>query len=476
MIPIIYDKDEIAFVSNGLGRLSDCISCIVTEERNGIYECDFEYPMDGANFDLIIPGRTISVTHDDTGDVQPFDIVSYSKPIDGIVTFHAVHISYRLSGKLMQVMGQTVNDLTTAISMLNAGRYDFSFDADFTSSGYCSSFGEVPKSVRQVLGGSEGSLLDVYGGEYKWDKWNVHLYKSRGSQRDFTIRYGVNMVDYTEDVDYSGTFNKAMPYWEGEGSVIVGNTVDSGSDTYTGRDIAVPMDLTDKFENKPTRAQLEAKALSIMNREKTHLPSQNITVDFIRLQDSPEYEQFSRLLACELCDSIYVVFPGYDTSGSFKIVKTEWDVLTSRYNKMELGHLSTSLAEALGITTTPDNLNSITDLTVSGDLTVAGNITQGGESVASKSTLAFDHHLIRTFTSVSNSYTETFNNISKSGYYPLGIVGHEFTGTNKAYMAVGTLTLQNITDGSCSVSYTIRNTGSSAWAGDFYTDILWVKL
>ena len=53
MIPIIYEATETAFISNGLGRLRDCISCIVTEERNGIFECDFEYPVEGANYDLI---------------------------------------------------------------------------------------------------------------------------------------------------------------------------------------------------------------------------------------------------------------------------------------------------------------------------------------------------------------------------------------------------------------------------------------
>ena len=90
MIPILYEKDETAFLDNGLGRLRDCISCMVTEERNGIYECDFEYPVTGQNYDKIQIGRIIGVTHDDSGDVQPFDIVGYTKPIEGVVTFHCV--------------------------------------------------------------------------------------------------------------------------------------------------------------------------------------------------------------------------------------------------------------------------------------------------------------------------------------------------------------------------------------------------
>ena len=116
MIPILFDKTETAFTNNGIGRLRDCISCIVTEERNGIYECDFEYPMDGANYDLIRVGRIIGVTHDESSDVQPFDIISFSKPIDGVVTFHAVHVSYRQS--YMTVKGTNINSLSSAFTLL----------------------------------------------------------------------------------------------------------------------------------------------------------------------------------------------------------------------------------------------------------------------------------------------------------------------------------------------------------------------
>ena len=115
MIPILYDYNETAFASNGLCRLRDAISVIVTEERNGIYECDFEYPVDGANFDLIKCGRIIGVVHDDSDDIQPFDIISFTRPINGIVTFHCVHISYRQ--RKLTVSGTNINSLADALDM-----------------------------------------------------------------------------------------------------------------------------------------------------------------------------------------------------------------------------------------------------------------------------------------------------------------------------------------------------------------------
>lgn len=118
MIPILYDKDETSFTSNGLGRLRDAISVTVVEERNSIYECNFSYPVDGAHYDEIQIGRIIGVTHDESGDIQPFDIVSYTKPIDGVVTFHCTHVSYRLS--YVTAVTYNINSLAEAFGIFEA--------------------------------------------------------------------------------------------------------------------------------------------------------------------------------------------------------------------------------------------------------------------------------------------------------------------------------------------------------------------
>lgn len=350
MIPILFEATETSFATNGIARLRDMISCVVTEERNGVFECDFEYPIDGAHFEDIIPGRIIGVTHDESGDLQPFDIVSYSKPINGVASFHAVHISYRQS--FLTVTGSGISSLADALDLLTRATptNPFTYDTDITSTAYFAGANGTPKTVRELLGGSEGSILDSYGGEYEFDKFSVKLKANRGQIRDFVIRYGVNMTEYTDDADYFGAFNSCVPYWSGGGETpVIGSRVDSGLTSYAGRDLCVPLDLSDKFENAPTTAQLEAEALSYMLRNQTHLPQQNIKVDFLRLQDYSGYEGFENLLQCNLCDTISVVFPKYGMTGAFKIVRTEFDVLESRYIEMELGALQTSLSEALGI-------------------------------------------------------------------------------------------------------------------------------
>ena len=353
MIPILYDSTETAFASNGLGRLRDCISCVVTEERNGIYECDFSYPVGGHNYDLIKLGRIIACEHDDTNDVQPFDIISCTKPINGIVSFHAVHISYRQSK--MVASGTNINSLSDAFSMLSNAQPSnpFSYYTDQNNAtGYMAAADGTPRSVRQFLGGVEGSILDTYRGEYKWDKWAVSLLSSRGVLRDFTIRYGVDMTDYNEDADYSESYSSVIPFWKGADVTVVGDMQTATGASYNGRNECVPLDLTDKFENKPTKAQLNSRAQSFLNSANSLLPKQSITVSFVRLGDTANYAALSNLYKCSLCDTIKVDFPMYKMQGRFKIVKTVYDVLLERFTEMELGNLSTTLSEALGISNT----------------------------------------------------------------------------------------------------------------------------
>lgn len=450
MIPILYDTNETAFTSNGLGRLRDAISVIVTEERNGIYECDFEYPVNGAHYDEIQVGRIIGVTHEESEDIQPFDIVSFTRPIDGIVTFHCVHISYRQS--YMTVTGSNINSLADAFTALGNAQPSnpFSYTTDKTSVGYVAAFDGVPKSVRSVLGGVEGSILDAYGGEYEWDKFNVILHSARGTLRNFSIRYGVNMLDYEEEYDSSGTYSSCIPYWTDGTTTIVGDRQDSSGSTVTGRGECVPLDVSEKFETQPTKAQVEARGLSVMNANNPMIPKQNIRVEFVRLQDMG-YEWLDSLYECKLCDSITVVFPDYNATGQFKIVKTVWNVLEDRFDSMELGDLSVTLAEALGISSGSSASGSETNWKV------AGSVTGGSGSVTIQEQ-ASEVMAVVSLTSGSTSVCYT-NSAVISALQSVWVLGGYYWGTND-----NGLTNLNVSNGG--KTFQIRNV---SYAGVTYT-------
>lgn len=347
MIPILYAKTETVFLSNGLGRLTECSRCEVTEERNGVYELEFVYPVTGKLYSQLIQGGVVSVIHDDRKDRQSFDIYKYSAPIDGNVTFYARHISYRLSGIAVSpfTAGSCALALDAIVShSMQTNPFSFWTDknvvADYTVA--------VPSSARALLGGVAGSILDVYGkGEYEFDNWSVKLYTNRGQASGVTIRYGKNLTNFVRELDDGQTYNAVAPFWQSEDTVVKlpeGYVVQTGAtDIY-----CVPLDLSSAFDSEPTENELRARAQAYLTNNEPWEPSENITLDFVQLWQTDEYKDYAVLQRVSLCDTVSIYFPAVGlTQANAKVIRVVYDVLNERYTQMELGEPKTSLSDAL---------------------------------------------------------------------------------------------------------------------------------
>lgn len=357
MIPILYERTETSFTSNGLGRLSSCIRCTVTEERNGVFECEFDYPVTGELYSAIEEGRIIACTHDDQGDAQPFDIYGRSEPINGTVTFYAHHISYRQNEIVVKPF--TAGSCVEAVSRIKPNSVPSNPFTYWTDKTVTSNYKITePRNVREVLAGSEGSLLDVFGtGEYEFDKFDVKLYLHRGQDTNVSIRYGKNLVDFTNEYDSSAAYTAVVPYWLGD--VEVGDEsvetlvmlpevfISSGHGVPSGREVVVPMDLSDEFEDAPTESELRSTATSRLNNSQAWLPNQTIKVDFVQLWQTEEYKEYAPLQRLKLCDTCEVVVPMYNLSVRAKVIRVVYNVLLDRYDEMELGDKPTTYSAVI---------------------------------------------------------------------------------------------------------------------------------
>ena len=375
MIPILYDYAERKFTTNGIGRLSDCISCTVTEERNGIYECEFKYPITGEHYSEIKEGMVIGVTHDESGDIQPFDIYAHQAPIDGVVTFNAHHVSYRLSNVvIMPFTASSPSAALAGIESHSANPNPFLFWTDKGGSGTFEV--EKPDYCRALLGGQEGSILDAFGGgDYEWDRFTVKLHASRGTQTKVQIRYGKNLSDITEKTDTSSTYNAIVPFWLSTEGILV--TLPEQVIVYSGATLyetnltthnsliirdhlgnpitvtyqqinAVPFDMSSDFQEQPTVNQLRTAAISKFNSSQAWLPQQNIDVDFVQLWQTDEYKDYAPLQRVKLCDTVSVFYDALGVNAvDMRVVKTVWNTLLDRYDSIELGQLSSTLAQTI---------------------------------------------------------------------------------------------------------------------------------
>lgn len=345
MIPILYEGTETSFTTNGLGRLSDAITCKVTEERNGSYELEMTYPVSGIHFEDITEGKIILAQPHDGGLTEPFIIYRIEKPINGICTIKGEHISYRLCDIVaMPFTAGTIQEAFGLIPSKSATSNPFNFTTDIVSSvGYTL---DHPMSVRGMLGGESGSILDTYGqGDYEFSRFDVTLHRERGADNGVTLRYGKNITDLKNVVDMSNVYTGIVPYWtDGENTVVLPEKVilseHSGDYPFY---IIKPVDFSSDYEEQPTEAQLRDRAQRYIANNEGWKIRNNITVSFVALWDTEEYKEIAPLERVNLCDTVHVKYSPLGVDFSTKVVKTDYNVLLERYNSITLGDTYYSL-------------------------------------------------------------------------------------------------------------------------------------
>lgn len=344
MIPILFPDTAEQFSSQGLGTLSDAISCTVHEVLNGEYELEMEYPMDGIHYSEMTARCIIYAIPSPYRSPQPFRIYRQSRPLDGIVTFYARHISYDLSGVPVTPFSSSgVVDTLASIEQSWAIPCSFHFWTDKTTSANFSI--SVPSATRSILGGTEGSVLDVYGGEYEWDGFIVRLWNHRGQDNGVTVSYGKNLTNISQDYNDSGVLTGIMPYWLGQDGTLVQSNpaIIEAPGTYDFENIQ-PVDFSQDFEEQPTVEQLTERGQQYVNANDVGKPTVSTTVSFVQLEQMEQYKDLALLEKCDIGDSVTVRFPRLGVDSKARIVEIETDVLMERYSSVTLGNVQASMS------------------------------------------------------------------------------------------------------------------------------------
>lgn len=378
MKPILFDSGETDFTSNGLGRLSDCTSCVVTEERNGAYELEMEYPITGVHYRDIQDSRIIYAPHDDTKKRQPFRIYKISKPISGIVTVNARHLTYDLS--TIPVKPFSASSCVEALqglknNALTACPFEFWTDKSVTAKFSTS----VPSSIRSILGGQEGSILDTYGtGEYEWDGYSVKFHLHRGTDSGVTVRYGKNMTYIEAEASSESAYDGVVPYWASQDEVVTLSTDPIIWKDGSGKTKAVPLDLSSNWQDKPTEGQLRSAAKSYVAARSTNALSQNIKIEFVQLWQTEEYKDVAPLQRVKLCDTVTVQHQGLGISATAKVISVKYNVLLERYDEMELGDAKQTLRDNVTAEIGAATKKLVTRSVLSGAISNASDLIRGG--------------------------------------------------------------------------------------------------
>lgn len=365
---ILYESNERSFDTQGLGVLSDAASCVVTEELNGIFEVEFEYPVTGIHFDDIELRRIIFVNPTPYAEKQPFRIYSISRPIGGIVTVNAQHISYDLSDCPCKPI--KIESLTTATQIWteisNAWSEFMNEDIPFSFESAEITLLETAKleisdvtTCRSLLSGGDNTMQSVFDGEFEYgydttnNKYLIQFNDKRGTvpreddDESVTfpeIRYGKNLIDVKQEENCSQVCTHVFPYYKDGDTLITATDIllPVNKDVEYNYKKIMNLDMGSYFSDTPSPSALQEKAEYYMGLNNIGSPKVNLTVSFIYLPDSEEYREVSKLEHVNLGDFVYVKFPKLGVQSGSRVIKTNYNLLTRKYNSIELGDSPTS--------------------------------------------------------------------------------------------------------------------------------------
>lgn len=348
MKPILYDADRTSFpagVDNGLGVLADAMSCKVTQELNGQYELELHYPVEGIHYGEIALRAIFRATVGPDGKLQPFRVYRIVPGMNGTAAIYARHIAYDLGGYVVSPF--TAADAPSAVAAIksHAMPTDFPFALTTDKTTVATMSVTVPSSAWGLLGGQQGSLLDVYGGEYEFDEWAVRLLTRRGADRGVSVRYGKNLTDLTQDASCANCYTGVVPYWRGNDVTVTAEPVYAEGDF--GYTRLMPLDLSSSFEQQPTQEQLQAAAASYIKRNRIGVPAVSWDVKLALLAQSSGYEDVAFLERIYLGDTVGVYFHRLGVDAKARVNKIVWDCLLDRYDSVALGSVKANIAATI---------------------------------------------------------------------------------------------------------------------------------
>lgn len=371
--PRLYPPAAAAWDNNGLGALSDCISCVVEETLNGPFELEMQYRLNGLHYADITLRSIILAKPNPTARPQPFRVYKISRPINGVVTINAQHLSYDLSGIVIEPFNAP--SLASALEGMKTNAVTenpFEYETDKTViSDFVVSY---PSSARSLVAGQRGSLLDTYGGELEFDRYQVKLLSHRGKDNGVTIRYGKNMTDVNQEEDGSGVYTGVYPYWysEEEGSADLGSSYVPVEGEFDFTRILL-LDLTEEFENKPTAEEMTQKAQEYISNHDPGVPTISTTVSWYQSKDFVEN--------VNLGDVVGVYFSRLGISAKAKIVKTRYNALQNRYESVDIGSVRSSIAGT--IVSMDQGVSSVTQYTVTETRRITKELEMTADSLRS---------------------------------------------------------------------------------------------
>ena len=368
MRPILFNKNEQSFDTYGLGELN-VTKGTVTRERNGNYTLYAEIPVNDPATATLEKEMKLKADAGLRTKNQTFEISRIVKDSSNIVKIYGQHISHKLEYMVLRNATAFSGSAFSALSIWRGAligdlRFDVWSDIQTTGKGVF----DISKmeNARQALGGVEGSILDIYGGEYEFDNMTVRLHKQLGRTAPTVLEYGRNILSAELDETIESAYTSVLPFATYTPDKPEGDTSDNQPDPvtvtlpenyvdskykalYAHRRIKV-VDFSSEFKSDskskdiPTPDKLRKIATDYMERNAIGKPKINIKIEYADLAKTLDYADNGWIEELELCDIVPIYYPQIGlTDETAKVTTVTYDFVNERNESVEFGDIGTNV-------------------------------------------------------------------------------------------------------------------------------------
>ncbi|CAC9766866.1 Murein DD-endopeptidase MepM [Enterococcus faecalis] len=377
MIPVIFKPGEKDFTTNGLGRLIDATRCEITEEANGKYELEMDYPAISRFSDYFENGYQIKAKPNDLEEYHIFEIKqTFKDTFTNSIIIYAQSRTYKLGNRQVRLV--TVDNRNGAEAMrLIEQNMDEPCDIKLYSDiNTASSTVFEARNVLNCIAGEQGSLLQYWGGEIKREPFKLSLLRRRGRDNVGTVRYGKDLKGLTIKFDWQSIVTKVLPFAE----------LQSGADGTSQRIYgdAVKSEYINKYPDVYAQyvqftEDQGVKDLSSLNKAAgkyfttlypgSDKPKVSIELEIEKLTDSEEAKEFAKMRNYNLFDTFTVYHKFYDIDIQTKVTGIVYDALAEKTIKITAGDIqvafykqqSQDFQEAIKTLTKKDYMSNFID-------------------------------------------------------------------------------------------------------------------
>lgn len=357
MRPILYPVGQTVFYGNGVGVLADAVSCKCTEVLNSGDEIELTINKDGNHAKDISINSVIKVKPNYDDEPQPFRVYSIDQNMDGMITVKAAHLSYDTAG--IPILPFTAETLDEAVDYMNNNRKlvnpsEFVLYANFSKEGILQV--TTPSSFRSLLGGNDSTIANVYGGEYHYDNYTVELLERRGQDKGICFRYGKNILDFEQEENSEDIYSAVFGFWKKSGSGDTPDTFVYGDviavENILPYDKILVLDISDKIKNEdnsdPSEEQVNDYIRQYISNTAIGIPNYSMKIS---------YADDDSIIDVCLGDTVGVSFPDYNINARARVTKVVFDCLLEQNESVEIGVISTGIAENVAYTS--DRVSSV---------------------------------------------------------------------------------------------------------------------